>query len=159
MNPVSTILVGVGATLVVDLWSIIRKRWLGVPLPDYAMVGRWFAHLARGRLRHERISASAPVRGERAVGWASHYLIGIGFAAFLFYTDTDWIHAPTLAPALLVGIGTVLAPFLIMQPGMGAGIAASRTPRPASARLQSLLTHAIFGIGLYAAGLLVCFIQ
>ena len=63
-----------------------------------------------------------------------------------------WFHHPTIGPALAVGIGTVAAPFLVMQPGMGAGIAASRTPRPASARLQSLLMHAIFGLGLYAAG-------
>ena len=59
---------------------------------------------------------------------------------------------PTIGPALIVGIGSVAAPLLVMQPGMGAGIAASRTPRPAAARLQSLLTHAIFGLGLYAAG-------
>ena len=42
-----------------------------------------------------------------------------------------------------------------MQPGMGAGIAASRTPRPAAARVQSLLTHAIFGLGLYATDLVL----
>ena len=52
----------------------------------------------------------------------------------------------------MVGIGSVAAPFLLMQPGMGAGIAASRTPRPAVARVRSLITHAVFGIGLYAAG-------
>ena len=40
--------------------------------------------------------------------------------------------APTFLPALLVGIGTVAAPFFILQPGMGAGIAASRTPNPRS---------------------------
>lgn len=33
----------------------------------------------------------------------------------------------------------------------GIGIAASRTPRPNAARLQSLLTHAVFGLGLYVA--------
>jgi len=159
MNPVSAILVGSGATLVIDLWSIVRGRWLGVPPPDYALVGRWIAHLARGRFRHERISASTPVRGERWIGWTSHYLIGICFAAILFHVDTGWIQEPTLVPALLVGIGTVLAPFLVMQPGMGAGIAASRTPRPASARVQSLLTHAIFGFGLFASGSFVRFIQ
>jgi len=54
-------------------------------------------------------------------------------------------------PALAVGIGTVAAPFFLMQPGMGAGIAASRTPRPNAARLQSLLTHAVFGLGLYVS--------
>jgi hypothetical protein len=36
---------------------------------------------------------------------------------------------------------------------MGAGVAASRTARPGAARLQSLVTHAIFGLGLYTAGL------
>ena len=56
----------------------------------------------------------------------------------------------TLGPALLVGIGTVAAPFLLMQPGMGAGIAASRTRRPGAARMQSLVTHTIFGLGLSA---------
>jgi hypothetical protein len=65
----------------------------------------------------------------------------------------SWLQQPTLAPALVVGIGTVAAPFLLMQPGMGAGIAANRTPRPGAARLQSLITHAVFGLGLYAAAL------
>jgi hypothetical protein len=64
----------------------------------------------------------------------------------------DWARHPTLGPALLVGIGTVAAPCLVMQPGMGAGVAASRTPRPGAARLQSLVTHTVFGVGLYAAG-------
>jgi hypothetical protein len=52
---------------------------------------------------------------------------------------------------LIIGVGSVMAPFLVLQPGMGAGIAASRTPRPAVVRLQSLVTHGIFGLGLYAA--------
>lgn len=45
-----------------------------------------------------------------------------------------------------------------MQPGMGAGIAASRTPNPRAARLQSLVTHAVFGLGLYLAGLATHFL-
>jgi hypothetical protein len=31
-------------------------------------------------------------------------------------------------------------------------MAASRTPAPNAARLQSLLTHAVFGLGLYLGG-------
>ena len=57
--------------------------------------------------------------------------------------------------ALLVGVVTVAAPFLLMQPGMGAGIAASRTPRPAIARVHSLLNHLAFGAGLYLSALLL----
>lgn len=112
--------------------------------------------IARGRFRHERIATAEPVRGERAIGWTAHYLIGIVFAgALLAICGLAWARQPTLAPALALGIATVAAPFLLMQPGMGAGIAASRTPRPNSARLQSLITHAISGLGLYAAALIL----
>jgi hypothetical protein len=148
----STLLIGAGATAVMDLWAIARERLLGIAPPNYGLVGRWLAHMPRGRLRHDSIAAAAPVNGERLIGWIAHYLIGIAFAALLpGIWGSAWIQTPTLGPALIVGIGTVAAPFLVMQPGMGAGIAASRTPRPAAARLQSLVTHAIFGLGLYAA--------
>ena len=149
---IATLATGLGATLAVDLWALVRRRWLDLPLPDYGLVGRWLGGLPRGRFRHERIAASAALRGERVLGWVAHYLIGVSFAALLpLLCGTAWLHRPSLAPAVLVGLGTVLAPFLLMQPGMGAGIAASRTAHPAKARLHSLLTHLVFGLGLYAS--------
>ncbi|WP_405549417.1 DUF2938 domain-containing protein [Variovorax paradoxus] len=136
-----------------DIWAVIRKRLLGVPSLDYALVGRWLVHLARGRFRHDAIGASPPVAHERLIGWAAHYLTGIAFAAVLLaFWGLGWVCRPTIGPALAVGIGSVVAPFFLMQPSMGAGIAASRTPRPGAARLHSLVTHGIFGLGLYAAG-------
>ena len=150
---VCTLLIGVGATAVMDLWAIARKRLLGTPPPNYGLVGRWLAYMPRGRFRHDSIAAAEPVHGERLIGWSAHYLIGIAYAAILLGVwGLEWVRHPTIGPALIVGIGTVAAPFLVMQPGMGAGIAASRTPRPAAARVQSLVTHAIFGLGLYVAG-------
>src|SRR5690242_18584742 len=117
----SVVLIGAGATLVMDLWVLARRRMLGIPAMSYGLVGRWLGHMARGRFRHERIAASSPIRGELAIGWAAHYLIGIAFAAILLAIwGLDWARRPTLAPALIVGIGSVLAPFLVMQPGMGA---------------------------------------
>ena len=62
---------------------------------------------------------------------------------------------PAILPAILIGIVTVVAPFFIMQPGMGLGIAASKTPKPNIARIRSLLTHFIYGIGLYLSALLL----
>lgn len=150
---ICTLLIGTGATAFMDVWAIARKRVLGIAPPNYGLVGRWFAGIASGgRFHHPRISTSPAVRGERLIGWIAHYLIGISFAALLpGMWGSAWMRQPTIGPALLVGLGTVAAPFLLMQPGMGAGIAASRTPRPAAARRQSLVTHAIFGIGLYTA--------
>jgi hypothetical protein len=141
-----------------DAWGIVRTRLLGIPPANYGLVGRWLAYMPRGRFRHAPIGKSPPVRGELAIGWIAHYAIGIGFAAVLLALwGGGWARNPTLGPALIVGIGSVAAPFLLMQPGMGAGIAASRTPRPAAARAQSLVTHTVFGFGLYAAASLVNF--
>jgi len=153
MEPlVSTMLAGIGATALMDAWSLVRRRLFGVPLPDYGLVGRWIGHMRRGRFRHDAIGRAASLRHEAALGWGAHYLIGIAYAALLpLFRGVAWFNEPTLAPALAVGIGTVLAPFLLMQPGMGAGFFASRSPRPAVARMHSLATHAVFGLGLYLA--------
>ena len=60
--------IGIGATAVMDVWAIARARLFGIPAFDYALVGRWLAYLARGRFRHDRIAATPPVPGERAIG-------------------------------------------------------------------------------------------
>lgn len=148
-----TLITGIGATMVMDLWGLARKPLLGIAPPDYGLVGRWLAYMPRGQFRHESIARSPPMYAERLIGWTAHYLIGIAFAGILLGVwGFAWIQQPTIGPALFVGIGTVIAPFLLMQPGMGAGIAASRTPNPDATRLQSAITHAVFGFGLYAAG-------
>jgi hypothetical protein len=148
-----TLITGIGATALMDVWAMLRKALFGIAAPDYGLVGRWVGWLVRGRFKHESIARSSAVPAERVIGWSVHYLTGIAFAALLLaWCGLSWVHEPTLMPALAVGIVTVAAPFLLMQPGMGAGIAASRTPRPGAARLQSITTHAVFGLGLYLAG-------
>ena len=155
-NLMYALLTGIGATAVMDLWSLVRRQLFRLPLANYGLVGRWIAHMPRGLAHHDSIAAVAPVRGERALGWTAHYLIGIAFAGLLpAVWGVAWFTDPTLVPALIVGVVTVLAPFLVMQPAMGLGVAASRTPRPGAARLQSLITHTIFGLGLYAAALVI----
>ena len=151
-----TLLVGAGATLAMDLWALVLKYVYGVTGLDYRMVGRWFGHILRGRITHEAIGRSAPVAAEALIGWIAHYAIGIVFAAGLVAVwGEGWLKAPSLAPALLAGLVTVSAPFFVMQPAFGLGIAASRTPNPMQARLRSLVTHLVFGSGLYLAARLI----
>jgi hypothetical protein len=83
-------------------------------------------------------------------------MIGITFAiAFVALVGDNWLQHPTLIPAIVFGVGTVLTPFFIMQPAFGLGFAASKTPNPAQARLRSLMNHTVFGAGLYLSALLV----
>ncbi|GLX77333.1 hypothetical protein tinsulaeT_06730 [Thalassotalea insulae] len=152
----SIVLIGIGATVVMDLWGIVRKRLFGSTAPNYKMVGRWIAYMAYGKFRHNAIATSPAMCGEHLIGWTFHYLVGIAFAALLISIwGVPWLYNPTLGPALTVGIATIAAPFLLMQPGMGAGLAAARTAKPTSARLQSLVTHTVFGLGLYLSGSVV----
>jgi Protein of unknown function (DUF2938) len=152
----SGVLLGVGGSALMDLWGLVLRRGFGIPTLDYALLGRWIGHVARGRLRHERIAAAAPVPFERALGWASHYAIGITFALVLLaFAGPAWLRSPTIWPALLVGLGTIVAPWLVMQPAMGAGVAGSRTPNPRATRLRNLGTHTAYGLGLYATALVL----
>jgi len=152
--------VGIGATMLMDLWNLFLKRAFNIASLNYCLLGRWVGHLASGTVRHKSIAAAAPKRFECPLGWITHYTIGVGFAvAFVLLTSGEWLRRPTLLPALLYGIGTVVFPFFLMQPSFGLGIAASKTPNPAQARLKSLVTHTIFGIGIYLAGLAVSSLQ
>jgi hypothetical protein len=145
--------IGAGATLLLDLWSLGLKR-LGVPVLDFALLGRWIGHMRRGRWSHRRIADAAPVAGESWIGWSAHYAVGVAFAALLVSVyGPAWALSPTFFPAFVIGVLTAAAPLFILQPAMGAGIAASKTPQPLLNSLKSVLSHAIFGIGLYLAAL------
>ena len=148
------IAVGVGATLVMDLWNLFLKRAFNIPSLNYCLLGRWLRHMPGGTFRHASITAAPQKPFECAVGWIAHYTTGVVFAlVFVALTSGDWLARPTLLPAVLYGIGTVVFPFFIMQPSFGLGIAAAKTPKPTQARLKSLVTHAVFGVGLYACAL------
>lgn len=156
---IRVVLIGLGATALMDLWLLLLQR-LNVPTLDFALVGRWVGHLRRGQWFHAAIAKAAPVRGERALGWATHYAVGVAFAALLVaLRGLDWARAPSLWPALCVGAGTVLAPWLVMQPAMGAGIASSRTPAPLRNCLRGLANHTVFGAGLYLAAVAIAWIS
>jgi len=146
--------VGIGATLLMDLWNLFLKRAFNIPSLDYCLLGRWLRHIPEGTFRHASIAAAPAKSSECAVGWAAHYTIGVAFSlVFVALTSGHSLLNPSFVPALLYGIGTVVFPFFILQPALGFGIAASRTSKPTQARVKSLVTHTVFGIGLYVCAL------
>jgi hypothetical protein len=148
--------IGAGATLVMDLWGWVQRRTLRISTLDYALVGRWLAGLPRGRIARPQLRAEPAVRGEAALGWAAHYATGVAFAALLLAIfGAAWVEAPSLGPALIVGLGTMAAPFFVVQPALGLGVAAARTPKPWIARLRTLGTHLSFALGLYLTALMM----
>jgi hypothetical protein len=149
---VGAVIIGLGATLFMDLWALLLKRAFGIPTANYCLVGRWLCHMPSGIFVHASIARAPQKRAECTVGWIAHYVVGTVYALVLVaFVSASWLAQPTLLPAVIFGIGSVLVPYLIMQPSFGLGIAASRAPQPMQARLRSLMAHTAFGVGLYVS--------
>jgi hypothetical protein len=153
---IGAILVGLGATLLIDLWALFLRRGFSIPSLNYCLLGRWLLHMPGGTIVHRSIAAAPQKPHECRLGWAAHYLIGTAFAlVFVFLASESWLERPTLLPAVAFGVATTLVPYLVMQPSFGLGFAASKTASPNQARLKSLMTHTVFGVGLYIWALLL----
>lgn len=148
-------LIGSGATAIMDVWLTFLQR-MGVSALNFAFIGRWVGHLFRGRFAHPSIGKAQPIPGELMLGWFTHYAIGIAFAGLLVgIYGIGWMKRPSLLPAVVVGVSTVVAPLFVMQPAMGLGFAASRTPAPLKSCARSVLNHTVFGLGLFVSAYLV----
>lgn len=144
--------IGCGGTLALDAWARLLAHALGVPATNWAMVGRWLAHMRTGRFVHASIGAATPVRGELALGWLFHYAVGIAYGLILVaWQGEAWLRAPTPSAPLLLSLALLVAPYCVMMPGLGLGIAGAKTPRPRLTRLKSVAGHGVFGLGMYAS--------
>ncbi|WP_284179754.1 DUF2938 domain-containing protein [Rhabdaerophilum sp. SD176] len=153
---VQGLIIGIGATIVFDLWNLLLNRFFGIPLPNWAMVGRWFRHIFRGQFLHEDIARAEPVAHERVWGWAFHYAVGASFGlATVVLGGPGWTSSPTLLPAMAIGLGTVLLGWFVLAPGMGAGIAARLRPNAVHIRGLNLLAHTVFGLAMYGLARLI----
>lgn len=140
--------IGVGATLLMDGWNLLLTRAFGIASLNYCLLGRWLGHMPEGTFRHRSIATAAQRPRECTHGWIAHYSIGIAFAvAFVLVVSSDWLAHPTVLPALLFGLVTVVFPFFLLQPALGLGVASARAAKPA-----------VFGLGLSLAALMVRFV-
>jgi len=151
-----SLIIGIGGTAAMDLWALVLTGIFGLPLPNWGLVGRWFAHLARGTFFHKDIAEAQAVPNETALGWFAHYATGIIYAGTLiFFAGPAWVSNPTFLPAWILGLVTVAAGWFILQPGMGAGWAASLRPNPMLIRALNIISHPVFAAGLFGTALIV----
>lgn len=149
------IAIGIGATLILDFWNYLLSLF-DIKSLDYRFIGRWIGNFVNGKFYHSNIMMTPPVQNELFIGWAAHYLIGISFSFVLILVfGNEWLEKPLMVPAILIGLATVIAPLFIMQPALGFGIASSNLPKPIVRIVKSIITHLVYGTGLYLSALLV----
>ena len=148
--------IGIGATVLMDLWSVLLWKAFGQGAPNWAPPGRWCWHLQYGKVFHDDIGNAAPYAHELALGWVFHYVVGILYGIILaLIVGHAWFAAPTFVPAWILGIVTVAGGWFLLQPGLGIGWAASKTPSPWKVRLFNLIAHTVFALGLWGTALLI----
>ena len=146
------IFIGIVATLVIDIWAVILSTIFKLPTTNWSMVGRWCAHLRTGQIIHRPISQSKPVKYEQTIGWLFHYIIGIGYAyLYVMLMVFIFIKDPSLTSAIIYGLVTLIAPWLVLQPALGLGLFARLAEKPNTIRALNLSVHLIFGVALYFA--------
>jgi hypothetical protein len=147
---------GIGGTVFMDIWAIILHRFFHQSAPNWGPVGRWFWHLPKGKVFHDTIATSSAYDHEVALGWVSHYAVGVAYGIILALVAPDgWFAAPSFILPWVIGILTVAAGWFLLQPGLGIGWAASKTPNPAKVRALNLVAHTVFALGMYVTALLL----
>ena len=152
---VKGVVIGIGATVLMDIWAVLLWKAFGQARPNWAPVGRWFWHLKNGTVFHDDIGKAEPYANELALGWIGHYAVGILYGVILaLIVGSAWFAAPTFLPAWILGIVTVGAGWFLLQPGLGIGFAASKLPNANTVRVLNLVSHTVFALGLYGTALL-----
>lgn len=123
MLHLKSVLIGIGATALMDVWALFLHAAFKMPLPNWALVGRWFCCLTQGAVFHDDIARAEQWPCEKAVGWIAHYAIGVFYAVLLIaFTGPEWLSNPTFLPAWILGMITIGAGWFLLQPGMGGGL-------------------------------------
>ncbi len=143
------IVIGLVATVTMDVLTLAAvKLRLSAPLAP-ALVGRWFASVARARPLHADIAQEAPLDHEVAIVFPVHYAIGIVLALVYLACAAALGLDPRYAGAALgFGLATSVLAWLLMFPSMGYGFFGAHGPAGTRLFASSLLSHAFYGIGL-----------
>lgn len=149
MKILKTVLIGVGATFAIDCFTFIVSLF-GSATRGILFVGRWMAYMPKGTFLHDTIIETPPVANELMIGQIAHYCIGITFTFLLVKIfGKKWLSKPTLIPAMVIALVTLLIPVFILQPALGFGIAFSNMPQQIHLIIKTIAIHTIYGFGLY----------
>jgi len=153
---VTGIAAGVVGTMVMDLLNSLLARTGLITRIDVRMIGRMSSGWVRGRFSYGHPGEMKPAAHEAAVGYLSHYLIGVGLAV-PFVVGWGVLADGPVSPAwiFVYGIATTVASVFLVYPSMGLGVFGRKSPEGIRAPLSSLANHTFFGAGMAAAVALI----
>ena len=145
-----TLLVGVLATITMDVLSFTALKLRLIAFLPPRMTGRWFGLMSQGHFVHSDIAQAPTLSYEMAIAVPIHYAIGITLAlVYLAMSSTLGLNPRNLPIALGFALSTSFLPWLLMFPAMGYGWFGTHGPPGTRLFLSSLVTHCFYGLGLW----------
>jgi len=144
------LLVGIGATLTMDLLSG-RARKIGIVAgADGRWVGRWYLGIAKGTFVHRDIAASPEQAGEGRAALIGHYIIGVALA-IVYVFGARWLSLPQGGAIVAIGYGlaTCVFPWFMVLPALGFGVFGLKGPDEMKLFRTSVFNHLFYGLGLW----------
>ncbi len=140
---------GVLGTVAMDLGNLLFCRAGLLSKIDVGMIGRMAAGWTRGRIRYRHPEDMEEAANEKALGYLTHYLIGVGFAV-PYLLGWHFLSGGPASPAgaIAYGLATTAASWFFVYPSMGFGALGRRSPEGLRAVLSPLANHFFYGLGL-----------
>lgn len=148
--------VGIGSTIVLDVWVIIVEKLTAIPPTNWGMVGRWIKGFPTGQFIVDSNNTNPPTNLEKTFGWGFHYIIGIAYAALIILIyGTGFISTPTLLPTIVIGLVlSTFAGLAILMPGLGGGFFGRLLPNKMITYLYLIIAHAVFAFSQYGLAII-----
>ena len=145
------ILIGLIATVIMDLWNLVLYFTFGISL-DWSLMGRWIGNIFQGNFFLYGLKNAPAIKNEALIGWLVHYTIGTVYGiCFLLFCYKVIHRRPGFIYALIVALVFMVMPFLVYQPAVGMGYFSSHASDPNFVRMITVSLHLSFGVGLYIA--------
>lgn len=143
--------VGIGATLILDLWQFLLGKLFAVRGADWGHAGRWLKGLAKGEWIYRNSDPSPPRAGDKTLGWLFHYVVGTIYAFLYVPVSILGFGAfPDFLPYILIGfVLSTLAGLMVFSPLMGDGFLASKAPDQGRRIAFAVLNHLVFAAAQY----------
>jgi hypothetical protein len=146
------VVVGVAATLTMDVLASVSRR-LGLTVGAKGIwVGRWYLGMPRGEFTYSDITAAPARAGERRAALIGHYVIGVALAV-LYVVGCRWLDVSPggWLAALVYGLATCVFPWFLLFPALGFGMFGLEGPPELKLLRTSVVNHLFYGVGLWWA--------
>ena len=150
------IISGIVATLIFDLYQLSLSYAYNIQKSKWDLIGRYFVGFKDKIYTRHDIENDTYVGHELLFGYIVHYVVGSMFGIFYVILNKILFNDPSMLLAIIVGFITLFGSWCIIMPfALNIGFFASKKDEQRQIIVQNLISHYIFGTGLFIGYILI----